>query len=102
MSHPGLSQDKDGVLLAIRVKPRGRKNAVEGWREGALLVVVTSPPSEGAANAAVLEVLSDVLQCAKSTLSVARGHKARDKQIRLTTLSIEEAAQRLSQAVPMP
>jgi hypothetical protein len=97
----GLTQDKSGVLLAVRVKPRGRHNAVEGWRDGALLVSVTAPPADGAANAAVLEVVAAALGCAKSTLQLARGHKSRDKQLCLTGWTLEAAQQRLAQVVPL-
>jgi uncharacterized protein YggU (UPF0235/DUF167 family) len=78
-----------GVLLPVRVKPRGRANAVEGVRHGALLVSVTAAPAEGAANAALIEVLADFLNRARSTLSIARGHKARDKVVLAAGLDAE-------------
>jgi uncharacterized protein (TIGR00251 family) len=101
VNEAGLSADKNGVLLAVRVKPRGSKNEVVGWRNGALVVVVTAAPSDGAANAAVIEVLAGALRCPKSTLMLARGHKSRDKQVRLLQLSLEEAHERLQHIAPL-
>lgn len=90
----GLGEDKHGVLLPVRVKPRARKNGVDSRREGALLVAVTAAPVDGSANAAILEVLSDALHCPKSALEIVRGHKARDKIVRVA-LSRDELVRRL-------
>jgi uncharacterized protein (TIGR00251 family) len=81
-----LSQGKDGVLVPVRVKPRAKTNRIEGVRDGVLLIAVNAPPVEGAANAAVIEVLCEVLGCAKSTLYLARGEKSRDKIVCVTQL----------------
>lgn len=91
-----LTADKQGVLLPLVIKPRGRSNAILGIRANALLVSVTAAPVEGAANAAVLEVLADALRLSKSRLSLARGHKSRQKVIRIADLSVEDVRSRLS------
>jgi uncharacterized protein (TIGR00251 family) len=85
-----LSPGKDGVLVPVRVKPRARVNKIEGVRDVVLLVAVNAPPVEGAANAAVIEVLSKALGCARSTLYLARGEKSRDKIVCVTQLGEEE------------
>jgi len=89
-----LSEDKHGVLLPVRVKPRAHKNGLDGQREGALVVAVTAAPVEGSANAAVLEALSGVLHCPKSVLEIVRGHKSRDKIVRVA-LGRDELLRRL-------
>ena len=91
-----LSVDKTGILLAVRVKPRGRSNAVLGARGDALLVSVTAAPVDGAANAAVVEVLAGVLRLSKSCISVARGHKTREKVVHLSGLTIDDMRARLA------
>jgi uncharacterized protein (TIGR00251 family) len=73
MSPVSFSQDGDGVLIKVRVKPRARKNAVDGVRNEALLVSITAAPKDGKANAAVIEVLSRALEHPKSLIVVARG-----------------------------
>ncbi len=90
-----LTEVKNEVLIPVRVTPRGRTNAVTGARNGALTLVVTAPPAEGAANAAVIQVLSDALRCAKCALSLQRGEKSRDKVIAVVGLGIDEVRTRL-------
>lgn len=90
-----LSSDKAAVLIPVRVTPRGRADAVTGMRNGALTIAVTAPPIEGAANAAVIEVLSEALRCPKSALSIRRGEKSRDKVVAVAGLSLDEVRARL-------
>jgi uncharacterized protein YggU (UPF0235/DUF167 family) len=87
------------VLLPVRVKPGARVNAIEGARGAALLISVTAAPTEAEANAAVLKLLANQLRCPKSSLSIARGHKTRDKLVRLSGLSIEDTRARLAALV---
>jgi uncharacterized protein (TIGR00251 family) len=94
-----LSQDGDGVLIKVRVKPRARKNAVEGVRNEALMVSVTAAPEDGKANAAVADVLSRALEHPKSLIVVARGQASRDKTVRLSHASLESIRCRL-EALP--
>jgi uncharacterized protein YggU (UPF0235/DUF167 family) len=95
MGQVTLGSDKGAVLLPVRVKPRARANVVEGVRNDALLVSVTAAPAAGAANAAVIEVIAQALNCPRSALAIARGHKSRDKLIRIEHLSGEEVSARL-------
>ena len=65
-----LQQSKQGILLPVRVKPRGKANKIEGVRAGVLLVSVTAAPTDGQANAAVIETDD----------SIAAGHILRFKR----------------------
>jgi uncharacterized protein (TIGR00251 family) len=88
-------QDGDGVLIKVRVKPRAKRNAVDGVRSEALLVSVTAAPEDGKANAAVTQVLSHALEHPRSLITVARGHASRDKTVRLSQASLESIRCRL-------
>jgi uncharacterized protein (TIGR00251 family) len=92
---PWLLQDKDGLLLRVRVKPRGRRNAVEGVRGNALMVTVTAAPEDGKANAAVIEVLSRVRDSPRSAIEIARGHTSRDKTVRVVGVGLANAREKL-------
>ena len=77
-----------GVLLAVRLTPRAARDAVDGT--GALsdgrpvaLVRVRALPSEGAANAALVAVIAKRLRLPKSAVTIAAGHAARLKQVRI-------------------
>jgi uncharacterized protein YggU (UPF0235/DUF167 family) len=74
-----------GLLVRVRVTPRGGRDAVEGVTETAhgpaLAVRVRAVPADGAANAGVEAALADWLGCARSEVSVAAGHKSRVKTV---------------------
>jgi uncharacterized protein len=70
-----------GASLRVRVQPRASREAIVGAREGALLVRLTAPPVEGAANAALLRVLAKALGVAPSAVAVAHGQRGRDKLV---------------------
>ncbi|SNS50019.1 DUF167 domain-containing protein [Tropicimonas sediminicola] len=70
-----------GTEIAVRVTLRASRNAVEAGPEG-LRVLVTSVPEGGKANAAVQKLLARALGVPKSSLTLVRGAKARDKVFR--------------------
>lgn len=95
-----LTHTKSGTLLTVRVKPRAKTNSITGVRDEKLLISVNAAPTDGAANAAVLAVLAKVLRVAPSSLSVARGHKSREKSVCISSLTLEEILSRLTVAIP--
>jgi uncharacterized protein (TIGR00251 family) len=85
--------------IAIRVTPRSSKPGIGGWRTGAdsreeLEVRVAAPPADGAANAAVIELLAKVLGVSRSQVTVISGHSSRHKRVE-TGLAAEEIRSRL-------
>jgi uncharacterized protein len=71
------------VVLRVRVTPRARKDALAGEREGALLVRLTAPPVEGAANAALVKLLGGALGLPASAVRIRKGMRGRDKTVLL-------------------
>jgi uncharacterized protein len=45
---------------------------------------VTSPPVDGAANAAVIEALADAFGVRRSAIEIVRGERGRRKTVRIT------------------
>lgn len=74
------------ATLPVRVQPRSRFNALAGLRDGVLIVRVTAPPLDGRANDAVCELLAAVLGVRRSSLTILRGERARDKVIAIDGL----------------
>ena len=61
------------MRLAVRLTPRGGRDAVEGWATGAdgrpfLKARVAAPPVEGEANAALTVLLAKALGVSKSSV----------------------------------
>jgi len=83
------------VTLSLRVQPRASRNAVAGWTGDILNIRLTAPPVEGAANAACLKFLADLLDLPQSQLEILRGERSRTKVVQITGLSQEEVYARL-------
>ena len=67
--------------------PRAQRDEIAGERDGRLLVRVTAPPVEGAANAALCRLLAKRIGVARGRVSVMRGGSSRDKVVRVEGLS---------------
>ena len=85
------------MRLAVRVTPRGGRDAIDGWMADeagrpVLKVRVSAAATEGAANAAVLALLAKSLGLPKSRLSLAGGDTSRLKQIEVEGLGPEDLA----------
>jgi hypothetical protein len=72
------------VTFPVRVQPRAARDRIAGERGGALLVRLTSPPVEGAANEALCRLLARALGIAPSRVELLRGASGRDKLVRVT------------------
>jgi uncharacterized protein (TIGR00251 family) len=72
------------------VQPRSRQNAIVGIRENSLLIKVSAPPLDGAANDAVIELLAKALGLPKSTFSVQHGVKSREKSVKVEHISADD------------
>jgi uncharacterized protein (TIGR00251 family) len=92
-----LREDGGGVTLRVRVQPRASRDAVGGRREGALLVRLTAPPVEGAANEALSRLLGQALGVPPSRVHLLRGERGRDKLVRVDGLGLAEARARLEE-----
>lgn len=68
--------------LPLRVTPGARSQSLE-LGEGVLLIKVTAKPTDGDANAAVLELLAQALGMATSRLRLLRGATGRNKLVQL-------------------
>jgi len=84
-----------GLTLRVRVQPRASKDALGGEREGALVVRLTAPPVEGAANEALARFLGKTLGVAPSAVRVVSGASGRNKVVSVTGLDAAAARERL-------
>jgi uncharacterized protein len=91
-----VRQVAGGATLRVRVSPRASRDELAGERDGALVVRLTAPPVEGAANEALVRLLSRHLGLPPSSLSVARGARARDKVILVARAAAEDVRACLS------
>ena len=95
-----LQQRGADVLMPVMVQPRASRNAVAGLHGNALKLRLTAPPVEGAANAACLRFLTDLLGVSRARLSIVKGTKARQKLICVTAMSVDLLRTRLRSLCP--
>lgn len=83
------------MTLRVRVKPRASRDAIEGERDGALVVLLQAPPIEGEANAALARLLARVAGVPPSSVKILRGATRRDKLLRFEGLTANALRERL-------
>ena len=76
------------MSLQVRLTPKGGRDAVEGWMQGAdgipyLKARVRAVPEAGKANTALTELLAKILSVPKSAVHIAAGGSARLKRIEI-------------------
>ncbi len=81
--------------MRLRVQPRASRDAIVGWRDGALRVSVSAPPVEGEANRALGVLLARALGVPPSAVRVVRGTRGRDKLVRIEGVTDEQIRARL-------
>ena len=81
--------------LHVRLTPRAKRDAIEGWREGALRVRVVAPPVEGKANEALLRLLAKALDVPVRDLAIVAGTTSRHKTVEVAGLDDETVRRRL-------
>lgn len=105
MAHEPWTATTDGVLVDVRLTPRGGRDAIEGVERRAdgravLKARVRAPAHEGAANAALCRLLADALGTAPRQVKLVSGATARVKRIRIAgeAASLVAALRRLVNA----
>ncbi|MFH0791485.1 MAG: DUF167 domain-containing protein [Candidatus Omnitrophota bacterium] len=69
------------MRISVKVKPNSKRERVEKLTEREFIVYVNAPAQEGRANAAVIEVLCEYFDIAKTRISIIRGHRGRNKVV---------------------
>lgn len=77
--------------LVVRVIPRAKRDEISGRRGEALVVRVSAPPVEGAANLALVKLLSQRLRVRPADISIVAGATGREKVLRVSGISQEQA-----------
>jgi len=79
-----------GCVLALRVHPGARRNAVTGTHDNALKISLTTPPTDGRANEALIRFLADLLGVPKASIALLSGAASRSKSVAIVGLSAAE------------
>jgi len=93
-----VSATSSGVELLVRVVPRAAKTEAAGTRAGAVLIRLAAPPVDGAANAALVAFLSEILAVPRRAITILSGEKSRLKRITIEGVTVA----RVSDALALP
>lgn len=96
-----LADTPAGAVLNLRIIPRAHKNAIQGELGDALKIRLCAPPVDGAANAALIEFLSDTFSLPRARVQLLAGATSRNKRVLLAGLSTAAAQAKLS-GIPGP
>jgi len=79
-----ISETVGGVTVEVLVQPRASRAKIGPVHDGRIKVSVTSPPVDGEANAAVIELFAKQLGVPKGAIEVVAGATSRRKRLRIT------------------
>jgi len=83
------------AILRVHVVANAMSDCVVGEHGGAVKIKLRAPAVEGKANAALISFLAAQLNISRRAIVLERGHKSRDKLIRVNGLSQEDVRNRL-------
>jgi len=91
-----ITDSSDGCVLPVRAHPGAKRNAITGIHDGALKISLTTPPTDGRANEALIAFLAEKLKLPRGRISLVSGQTNRSKAFRITGLNAEEVRTLLS------
>ena len=96
MSGTFLTQSGDSVVITVRVIPRATRAQIAGTRDDALLVRLSAPPVDGAANAELIDELSDALGVPRRSVTLVSGERSRSKRVRVAGVAADDVRRALN------
>jgi uncharacterized protein (TIGR00251 family) len=83
------------TILRVHVVPNAKIDSIVGEHDGAIKIKLRAPSVEGKANAALIRFLAEQLKLPRHSIVLERGHKARNKLIRLDGLTEKDVRTRM-------
>ena len=82
-----MSPKDDSVTISVRVQPRASRNALVVRADGSIKIWLTAPPVKGAANKALIDLLSEKLRLPRYSFEILSGNAGRNKLVRISGCS---------------
>jgi uncharacterized protein len=93
-----MKQNEKQSTFEVHLQPGARKSEVAGFKGDVLYIKVTAAPEKGQANQALIDLLAELLDVAKSNISLIRGATSRSKVISVEGIDAAELKTRLEKA----
>ena len=94
-----VQENAKGIVFAVKVQPRARKNAITGVVGDMLKLALAAPPVDGRANQAAIEFLAELFEIPRASVTIASGETSRNKRVRIAGLSKLAVEARLAQEI---
>ncbi|HVV91176.1 MAG TPA: DUF167 domain-containing protein [Solirubrobacterales bacterium] len=86
---------KNSARVSVRLRPRGRGDALLGFEDGVLRARVSAPPVDDRANRALCRLIAARVGVAPSRVRIVHGAKSRDKVVEVESVGADELTERL-------
>lgn len=87
------------AAFAVRVVPRAGRTGIGGTRGDAVLVRLSAPPVDGAANDALIIFLAALFDRPRRDVTIVSGQASRDKRVAIAGMAVDEVAALLDVAI---
>lgn len=91
-----MSESKEVCHLKVILSPRAKANSLVGRHGEDMKIKIAAPPTDGAANQALIKYLADLLNLSPSGLSLIAGQTGRRKIVKIEGIDSEELWNRLN------
>jgi uncharacterized protein (TIGR00251 family) len=90
-----MADERPHARIDVRVTPRGGRDTIVGWRDGALAVRIAAAPVEGAANTSLLKMIARRLGVPPSSVTLVSGARSRMKVVEIAGLTEDDVRSRI-------
>jgi uncharacterized protein (TIGR00251 family) len=90
-----MADEHPHARIDVHVTPRGGRDTIVGWRDGALAVRIAAAPVEGAANSSLLKMIARRLGVPPSSVTLVTGARSRMKVVEIAGLSDADVRARI-------
>jgi uncharacterized protein (TIGR00251 family) len=84
-----IDQRHGSIRFTVRVQPRASRSEIVGVHGDALKVRLSAPPVDGAANAALVELLAAALAVSRASVRIVAGETSRSKLVEVNGVNVE-------------
>lgn len=84
-----ITETENGIRFEVKVQPKSSQNQITGIVEGVMKIRLTSPPVDGKANQALINMLSKIVDVPKKSITIIRGETSTNKLIQISGVDKE-------------
>ena len=91
-----LRDTPNGCTLPVRVHPGAKHNEITGTHDGAVKISLTTPPTDGRTNDALIAFLATHFKVPRASITLLTGAASRSKTLRIAGKSAAQIQAALS------